>query len=171
VLNAFAYTCGFSVCAAASGARVTSLDLSRKYLDWGRRNFVLNQIDPGGHDFIYGDAFEWFRRLARKQSLFDIIILDPPTFSRSREHGVFRVEKDYGRLLAAALPLLQAGGFVLASCNAAAFTPEDFLDAMDRAVDKSGRRLLARHYIPQPPDFPVHRQEPAYLKTVWLHVA
>src|SRR5208282_2118674 len=91
VLNAFAYTCGFSVCAAASGARVTSLDLSKKYLDWGRRNFVLNQLDPARHDFIFGDAFAWFRRLAKKKRLFDIIILDPPTFSRSKESGVFQV--------------------------------------------------------------------------------
>src|SRR6266850_213247 len=56
VLNTFAYTCGFSVCAAKAGARTTSLDLSKKYLEWGKRNFELNEIDAAGHEFIFGDV-------------------------------------------------------------------------------------------------------------------
>ena len=171
VLNAFAYTCGFSVCAAAAGARVTSLDLSKKCLDWGKRNFTLNGLDPAAHDFIFGDAFAWFRRLAKKGRLFDVIILDPPTFSRSREHGVFRVEKDCGTLAAAALPLLARGGVLLASANAAALKPERFLEMVTGAITRAGRRVAQQHYAPQPPDFPAHRQEPAYLKTVWLRVS
>jgi 23S rRNA (cytosine1962-C5)-methyltransferase len=149
---------------------VTSLDLSKKHLDWGRRNFVLNHLDPAGHDFIYGDAFEWFRRLAKKGRLFDNIILDPPTFSRSKESGVFRVERDYGTLVKAALPLLKPGGTLLASANAVTLEPEKFLEAIDRALEEKRRRSVARQYIPQPPDFPVHRAEPAYLKTVWLRI-
>ncbi len=171
VLNAFAYTCGFSVCAAKSGAHVTSLDLSKKYLEWGKRNFVLNQLDPARHEFIFGEAFDWFRRLAKKKRSFDVLILDPPTFSRSKERGVFQVEKDYGALLAAALPLLKPGGLILASTNAATLEPEKFLNAIDRSLAQSRRQLLARQYIPQPPDFPVHRDEPAHLKTVWLQIA
>ena len=168
ILNAFAYTCGFSVCAAVAGARVTSLDLSKNYLDWGRRNFALNAIDPAGHDFIFGDAFDWLRRMARKKRLFDVILLDPPTFSRSKESGVFQAEKHYGMLAAAALPLLNRGGILFASTNAAGFAPEDFLESLTAAM--SGRRVLQRHYAPQPPDFPVERAEAAYLKTVWLRV-
>jgi hypothetical protein len=53
ILNIFAYTCGFSVCAAMAGARTTSLDLSKKYLEWGKRNFTLNGLDSGTHDFIW----------------------------------------------------------------------------------------------------------------------
>src|SRR5205814_4874493 len=103
ILNTFAYTCGFSVCAAKAGARTTSLDLSKKYLEWGKRNFALNRLDPARHDFIYGDVFAWLRRLAKQQRRFDCVVLDPPTFSRSKEHGVFQAEKDYGELVAAAL--------------------------------------------------------------------
>jgi 23S rRNA (cytosine1962-C5)-methyltransferase len=168
VLNAFAYTCGFSVCAAAGGARVTSLDLSRNYLEWGKRNFALNGLDPAAHDFIFGDVFGWFRRLAKKGRLFDAIILDPPTFSRSREHGVFQAEKDYGTLAAAALPLLARDGILLCSANAAALKPERFLEMLARGAGRAGRRAARQHYAPQPPDFPVHRMEPAHLKTVWL---
>ena len=167
VLNAFAYTCGFSVCAAHTGARTTSLDLSRKYLDWGRRNFSLNGLDPAGHDFIFGDCFDWLRRLAKKQRRFDVVLLDPPTFSRSKEHGDFRAERDYPRLIAAAAPLVRPGGILFASTNAARLDPEDFLAGSHAALTALGRRVSQQHYAPQAPDFPVNREEPAYLKTVW----
>jgi 23S rRNA (cytosine1962-C5)-methyltransferase len=170
VLNTFAYTCGFSVCAALGGARAASLDLSKSYLDWGRRNFLLNGLDPSAHEFIFGDAFGWFRRFVKKNRMFDVLILDPPTFSRSRESGVFRAEEDYGALAAAALPALKPGGLLLASTNAAGFAPEDFLEAVTGALGRAGRSVLGRHYAPQPPDFPITRAEPAYLKTLWLRV-
>ncbi|HEY3860393.1 MAG TPA: class I SAM-dependent methyltransferase [Verrucomicrobiae bacterium] len=169
-LNAFAYTCGFSVAAAAGGGRATSLDLSKKYLEWGRRNFALNGLDPARHDFIFGDAFAWFRRLAKTGRLFDIIVLDPPTFSRSRESGIFRVDKDYGALVDAALPLLKRGGVLLASANAAGFAPEDFLAAVTESIGRARRQAVKRHYAPQPPDFPIERAEPGYLKTAWFRV-
>lgn len=170
LLNCFAYTCGFSVCAAKAGARTTSLDLSKKYLEWGRRNFLLNGLDPSLHDFIYGDTFDWLRRLAKKGCAFDAIVLDPPTFSQSREHGVFRVEKNFGDLVAAALPVLKPGGVLLASTNAVEWPPEKFLASVDSAVRIAGRKILKRHYVPQPPDFPVSRAEPAYLKTAWVKI-
>ena len=170
VLNTFAYTCGFSACAALAGARTTSLDLSKKYLEWGKRNFALNGLDPAQHDFIYGDTFDWMRRLAKKGRAFDAIILDPPTFSQSKESGVFRAEKDYDKLVTAALPLLKPGGVLLASTNAADLLPEKFLDQINEAVHAARRKILQQHYVPQPPDFPICRDEPAYLKTVWLRV-
>jgi 23S rRNA (cytosine1962-C5)-methyltransferase len=170
LLNVFAYTCGFSVCAARAGARTTSLDLSKKYLAWGRRNFALNDLDPAAHDFIYGDAFDWLRRLAKKGRAFDVIVLDPPTFSQSKEHGTFRADKDYGKLVTAALPLLKPGGVLLAATNAAEWPPEEFLADVETAARASGRKIQKRHYIPQPPDFPISREEPAYLKTVWVRL-
>jgi 23S rRNA (cytosine1962-C5)-methyltransferase len=171
LLNCFAYTCGFSVCAAKAGARVTSLDLSKKYLEWGKRNFVLNNLDPATHDFIYGDTFDWLRRLAKKGRAFDAIVLDPPTFSQSKENGTFRADKDYGKLVAAALPVLKSDGVLLASTNAADFSPEDFLADIETAVRAAKRKILKRHYVPQPPDFPISRDEPAHLKTVWMMIA
>ncbi|MDB6109547.1 MAG: Pseudouridine synthase [Pedosphaera sp.] len=171
VLNTFAYTCGFSVCAAKAGARTTSLDLSKKYLEWGKRNFALNQLDPAQHDFIYGDTFDWLRRLAKKGRAFDAIVLDPPTFSQSKEHGSFQAEKDYGELVAAALPVLKPNGVLLASTNAARLEPEKFLELVTAAIRSAKRKVTQQHYVPQPPDFPVHRDEPAYLKTVWLRVS
>ena len=171
LLNVFAYTCGFSVAGAQAGMRTTSLDLSKKYLEWGRRNLALNGLDPAAHDFIYGDAFDWLRRLAKKGRRFDVLVLDPPTFSQSKENGVFRADKDYGRLVTAALPLVKPGGVLLCSTNAADWAPEDFLADVQAAARSAGRTVKPPHYVPQPPDFPVSRGEPAYLKTVWLKIA
>jgi 23S rRNA (cytosine1962-C5)-methyltransferase len=170
VLNVFAYTCGFSVCAAWAGARTTSLDLSRKYLDWGKRNFELNGLDPAGHDFIFGDAFDWLRRLAKKGRQFDLVVLDPPTFSKSKA-GMFRVEKDFGRLVTAALGVLKPDGTLLASSNTADWPAEKFLASVGAAATEAGRKIARAQYFPQPPDFPISREEPAYLKTAWFRIA
>ncbi|MBW8863893.1 MAG: class I SAM-dependent methyltransferase [Verrucomicrobia bacterium] len=170
VLNTFAYTCGFSVCAAKAGARTTSLDLSKKYLEWGKRNFALNGLDPAAHDFIYGDTFDWLRRLAKKGRAFDVIVLDPPTFSQSKENGVFRVEKNFGDLVSAALPVLKPGGVLLASTNAADWPPEKFMASVEAAAHAAKREIVKQHYVPQPPDFPISREEPGYLKTVWARL-
>ncbi len=169
LLNTFSYTCGFSVCAAKSGFTVISLDLSRKYLDWGRRNFERNEIDPDAHDFIYGDAFDWCRRLAKKGRRFDVIILDPPTFSKSKK-GVFRAEKDYGDLVRAVVPMLVRRGLILASTNAARLTRHEFEAALGVAVRECGREIVHEEFIGQPFDFPVSLDEPAYLKTVWMRL-
>ena len=171
VLNTFSYTCGFSVAAGKAGARATSLDLSKKYLEWGRRNFSANGMEPAAHDFIFGDVFDWLKRLGKKQRLFDVVILDPPTFSQSKQSGVFRVEKDYGRLVGDALKVLRPGGTLLASTNAAGLEPEAFIATVKAAIVTSGRKVERERFIPQPPDFPVTREEPGYLKTFWLKVS
>jgi 23S rRNA (cytosine1962-C5)-methyltransferase len=170
ILNVFAYSCGFSVCAAQAGARTTSLDLSKKYLEWGRRNFARNGLDPAAHDFIFGDAFDWLRRLAKKGRAFEAVILDPPTFSQSREHGVFRAEKQFGELAGAALGVLKPGGVLLAATNAAGWPAESFLRIVAAAAASRQRRVKLVHYVPQPPDFPISREEPAHFKSAWLQL-
>lgn len=170
VLNTFSYTCGFSVCAALAGARATSLDLSKKYLEWGRRNLAANGIDSEQHDFIYGDVFEWAQRLAKHKRGFDLVILDPPTFSQAKSSGIFQAEKHYGKLVSAVLPLLKPEGTLLASTNAQKYRPEQFLNDIKTAVAGAHRAITHQHYVPQPPDFPIAREEPAYLKTAWFRI-
>ncbi len=170
LLNTFSYTCGFSVCAALAGAHTTSLDLSKKYLDWGARNFALNGMDASRHDFIFGDVFDWMRRLHKKGRSFDAVILDPPTFSQSKLTGRFSAESDYGRLMELTLPLLKPNGVILASTNAAKMMPEEFIATVTASVNKAGRKIVKQHYAPQPPDFPITREEPGYLKTLWMRI-
>lgn len=170
VLNTFAYTCAFSVCAALAGAHTTSLDLSRKYLEWGRRNFSLNQLALAGHDFVQGDVFDWARRFQKKGRLFDVILLDPPTFSQSAESGIFQAEKHYGKLVGAVLPLLRPEGILFCSTNAQRIEPEQWISQIEQTLAHARRRPRQKHYAPQPVDFPISKTEPAYLKTAWFRV-
>jgi 23S rRNA (cytosine1962-C5)-methyltransferase len=127
-------------------------------------------IDPTGHEFIYGDCFEWLKRLGKKARTFDAVLLDPPTFSKSKTSGIFRVEKDYGRLLDAALPLLAPGGLLFCSTNSATLAAEDFVASLQRAIVAAGREIEKELFVPQPPDFAPANAGPGYLKTVWLKV-
>lgn len=170
VLNTFAYTCGFSVCAALAGAQVTSQDLSPRYLEWGKENFRLNGLDPDRHDFIHGDALDWMKRLANKGRQFRLILLDPPTFSQAKRRRTFQVMRDLPKLVERAAELLEVEGTLFVSSNAARLTPETFLEKIRQGLHAAGRKVRTEHYFPQPPDFPISRKEPAYLKTVWLHL-
>jgi 23S rRNA (cytosine1962-C5)-methyltransferase len=160
VLNAFAYTCAFGVAAAAGGGTTTNLDLSRRSLEWGKRNYQLNHLDLAEHDFIYGDVFDWLGRFSRGRRRFDIIILDPPTFSRNRQSMTFRVETDYGSLVQLALHCLEIDGILLCCTNSRSITLETFR--------KTLRQLISRNCkiesVPMPPDFTGEQ----YLKSFWV---
>ena len=166
VLNTFAYTCAFSVAAARAGAIVTSLDLSKRYLDWGRDNFRLNDINPDAHDFIYGDCFDWLARLAKKGRSYDMVLLDPPTFSTVKKGRAFSAEKDYAKLVALAEPLVKAGGTLFCSTNARSLSPQRFMEAVQRGAPRVRRMKFAT----QPFDFRVASGEKPYLKTVWAEL-
>src|SRR6185295_17889936 len=112
-------------------------------------------LNPAQHDFIFGDAFDWLKRLAKKGRKFDVVALDPPTFSQSKERGVFRAEKDYSKLVSLALPLTKPGGVLFASTNAVGWSPENFVATVAAAARAAKRSIVQQHYAPQPPDFPV----------------
>jgi 23S rRNA (cytosine1962-C5)-methyltransferase len=119
VLNAFAYTCGFTVAAALGGAAATvSVDISKKALEWGKRNLAANGCALDRHRFICSDVLDYYRRAARQGHRFDWIILDPPTFSRVKDSGrAFSLGKNLAALVGGALDLLDAGGTLLLSIN------------------------------------------------------
>ena len=166
VLNTFAYTCAFSVAAARAGATVTSLDLSKRYLDWGRDNFRLNSVNPEAHDFIYGDCFDWLARLAKKGRAYDLVLLDPPTFSTAKKGRAFSAEKDYAKLVAIAEPLVKAGGTLFCSTNARSLTPQRFMEAVKRGAPRTRKMEFAT----QPFDFRIAPGEKSYLKTIWAEL-
>ncbi|MGN6505993.1 MAG: class I SAM-dependent rRNA methyltransferase [Tepidisphaeraceae bacterium] len=128
VLNTFAYTCAFSVAAAMGGAVTTSVDVSARYLEWGKRNFLHNHLPvtlPEGstaapHRFARMDTFEFFTYARRKNLRYDLILLDPPSFgSGSKKKGIrpWSAESDYARLIREAAALLRPKGVVFASTN------------------------------------------------------
>jgi len=117
VLNLFSFTCGFSLCAALGGAsEVASVDLSQKYLDWGKDNFMANSLNPENYSFYGMNAEKYLVWALKKEKKFDHIICDPPSFSRSKT-GFFRIEKDYGRLLSQCWQVLAPGGVLWFSTN------------------------------------------------------
>lgn len=154
VLNTFCYTGFFSIAAAAAGAITSSLDLSQVYLDWTRKNFLLNGIDPTDHYFCKGDTFHWLRRFAKQSRFFDYIILDPPTFSRDNKGKVFRAEKDYNQLFRLASTCLAPGGKILACTNFRGISVSDFMKQL------KGADL---EISPMPEDF----TDTPYLKSIW----
>ncbi len=162
VLNCFAYTCSFSVYAAAGGAGTVSVDLSKRSLDWGRRNFELNGIgSKAEHSFLAGDVFGWLRRFAKQGRRFGGIVLDPPTFSRNREGRVFRAEKDFGSLVELAVRLLEPDGWMLCATNQRGMAGADFQRMITASLPKASRWKVALE--PMPPDF---TGEP-YLQSAW----
>ncbi|MEP6603834.1 MAG: class I SAM-dependent methyltransferase [Spartobacteria bacterium] len=163
MLNCFAYTCAFSVTAAAAGAQTVNVDLSKKSLARGKGNFALNSLPTNDHKFIADDVMSILPRLARKGEKFDMIILDPPTFSRSHRGKVFNVERDYEALLLAAMEVADRDCHILLSTNFSSLR-EKGLEVMARYCLKMTRRAAKFHREPAPREFP-----PATAaSTIWM---
>jgi 23S rRNA (cytosine1962-C5)-methyltransferase len=163
LLNCFAYTCSFSVSAACRGATTLNIDVSRKSLARGRENFALNNLPTMDHRFIADDVRAVLLRLARRGEKFDTIILDPPTFSRSRGAKAFHVEQDFEQLLIDALALAERASHVLLSTNCSALR-EHALEVMARYCLKTTRHPATIHRSSRLPDFPPN----AGASSIWL---
>jgi 23S rRNA (guanine2445-N2)-methyltransferase / 23S rRNA (guanine2069-N7)-methyltransferase len=122
-LNLFAYTGTATVYAAAGGARsTTSVDLSATYIAWAQENLAGNRLAGGTHRFVQADCRVWLEQAARDDARFDLIFLDPPTFSNSkRMEGVLDVARDHAALIDACARLLAPAGLLLFSTNAQRF--------------------------------------------------
>ncbi|MBL0334998.1 MAG: class I SAM-dependent methyltransferase [Chitinophagaceae bacterium] len=125
VLNLFAYTGSFSVYAAAGGAaEVVTVDLSNTYLNWARENMALNGFtDPQRYQFIAADVLQWIEQAPPNH--FDLVVLDPPTFSNSKKMNEFLdIQRDHVRLVNQVLQTMKPGGVLYFSTNARKFIPE-----------------------------------------------
>lgn len=144
LLNLFAYTCSFGVYAATAGAvTVDNLDLSNTYLEWGKRNFAANGLDPDRYGFLREDALQWLRQPPGKR--YDLIVLDPPTFSNSKMMtDVLDTQRDHVELINGCLRRLASGGTLYFSTNYRKFR-----------LEESAIGGTAREITPQtlPPDF------------------
>jgi 23S rRNA (guanine2445-N2)-methyltransferase / 23S rRNA (guanine2069-N7)-methyltransferase len=142
-LNLFAYTGTATVYAAAGGAKsTTTVDMSRTYLDWAERNLSINGFHGPAHELVQADCREWLQESASKPTRYDLIFLDPPTFSNSkRMEGVLDIERDHGALIDACGKLLAADGLLVFSTNAQKFKLDDALLARYNVRDISGPTL------------------------------
>ncbi|WP_313205767.1 bifunctional 23S rRNA (guanine(2069)-N(7))-methyltransferase RlmK/23S rRNA (guanine(2445)-N(2))-methyltransferase RlmL [Psychrobacter faecalis] len=136
VLNLFAYTCTASVHAALAGAKkVTSVDLSQNYLDWGKQNFALNglNVSSNKYQFVAADIFEWIKGNTEQ---FDIIFIDPPTFSNSKKfQGTFDVQRDHAALINRAMNRLTSDGVLYFSNNFTRFELDEQLTERYDIID------------------------------------
>jgi 23S rRNA (cytosine1962-C5)-methyltransferase len=165
MLNTFAYTCSFSVVAALAGAQTLSIDLSKKSLDRGRRNFELNKIPLDGHRFLADDVLDVLPRLERRAEKFDLIILDPPTFSLGNRGRRWQVEVQIEDLLRAALELAAPKAAILISTNCTKLN----LSALERTARfalKVARLGGDISHEPPLPDFPPGEGA----QTLWLQL-
>ncbi len=159
VLNAFSYTCAFGVAAGLGGAaQVVNVDISKRYLEWGKRNLTLNGLALETQRFICSDVLDYYGRARRQRVDFDVVILDPPTFARTgKGNRVFNVADQLDELLGGALSILRNPGVVALSTNHERLTGSVLLASARSATAKAGRRLICHQPQRNSVDFPSHR--------------
>ncbi len=170
VLNTFSYTGAFSVFAALGGAtKTTSVDLAKRSRSRTEEQFGINGIDPESQDIIVEDVFNYFKYAVRKEILFDVVVLDPPSFARSKKH-TFSVAKDYVKLLKEAIQITQKGGVIVASTNYANLNMAKFKSFIDKAFKELGGKYKIEHTFSLPKDFRVMEKfkEGDYLKVAFI---
>jgi 23S rRNA (cytosine1962-C5)-methyltransferase len=146
VLNLFSYSCSLGIAAAARNTGgVVNVDVSSRYLGWGKDNLALNALDPARTRFVRMDGAKYLAWAGKKGMAFDVVILDPPSFARN-EAGVFSFAKDYFRMAGDCAQLLKAGGTLHAMTNYSGITPAEFRAGLEDAVRGRGRepKSLAR---------------------------
>nr|WP_309100830.1 class I SAM-dependent rRNA methyltransferase [Fredinandcohnia onubensis] len=170
VLNTFSYTGAFSVFAAMGGAvKTTSVDLANRSLPKTIEQFSVNGIDYEAHDIIVEDVFHYFKYAGKKNLKFDVVILDPPSFARSKKM-TFSAEKDYKNLLKEAIVITENNGVIVASTNSASFDMKKFKGFIDVAFKESNCKYEIKEEFTLPSDFQTISQfkEGNYLKVVFV---
>jgi 23S rRNA (cytosine1962-C5)-methyltransferase len=170
VLNLFAYTCGFTVAAAAGGARSTvSVDASKGALAWGRANLEENGLASPAHSFIDDDVFEWLKLAGKRGERFDLVVLDPPSYATTKTSR-FSASDDYADLVARVLALIAPGGRLLACTNHRATSVRQFRKRMHEASRLAARPAVQVKDLPAPTDFPAPLGSDPHLKTLMITV-
>lgn len=170
MLNAFSYTGAFSVYSVLGGAsQTTSVDLAKRSLAKTKEQFLVNNIEPNTQKIVVDDVFNYFKYAVKKQFKFDMVVLDPPSFARSKK-TTFSVSKDYVKLLKEAIQITNKNGIIVASTNSASFGLFVFRQFIEQAFKElnSKYEVLERHSLPK--DFRVCDEFPAgnYLKVIFI---
>ncbi len=166
VANLFSYTCAFSVAAALGGATKTvSVDVAVTALEWGRENLRrAGVLETGEHTFVARDVFDWMKRTAAKGEKFDLVILDPPSYSTTKRTR-FSAATDYAALAADALALLRPGGRLLACSNHRGIRQDRFRKMLFDAARLAKVDAAQIKDMPAPSDFPVAVGGESHLKS------
>ncbi|MEJ5199125.1 MAG: class I SAM-dependent methyltransferase, partial [Anaerolineae bacterium] len=137
---------------------------SKTALEWGKANYRANGLPVDDHDFVFGDVFDWLARLARRREQFDLVILDPPGFSRTKTSR-FAAAQDYGDLAGLAARVVAADGLLLACCNVAELPWRAFRERVLAGIAAVGRSATVEAVYHEPAlDFPAPAGQAPYLK-------
>nr|GGG80602.1 methyltransferase [Virgibacillus oceani] len=168
VLNTFSYTGAFSVAAAVGGAaKTTSVDLAKRSKAKTIEQFSVNGIDFEQQDIIVMDVFDYFKYAKRKNLKFDLVILDPPSFARTKKH-TFSTSKDYPALIKDTIGITEKNGLIVASTNNAAFGMKRFKGFINKAFREMNIPYKIVEEFTLPEDFKTQQNYPQgdYLKVV-----
>ncbi|VPY25163.1 putative SAM-dependent methyltransferase [Streptococcus pneumoniae] len=171
LLNMFSYTAAFSVAAAMGGAsHTTSVDLAKRSRELSQAHFQANGLSTDGHRFIVMDVFEYFKYAKRKDLTYDVIVLDPPSFARNKKQ-TFSVAKDYHKLISQSLEILNPGGIIIASTNAANVSRQKFTEQIDKGFAGRSYQILNKYGLPA--DFAYNKKDESsnYLKVISMKVS
>jgi 23S rRNA (cytosine1962-C5)-methyltransferase len=172
VLNTFSYTGAFSVAASLGGAvKTTSVDLAKRSLPKTIEQFSVNEVDYEAQDIVVMDVFQYFKYAKKKGRAFDLVILDPPSFARSKKH-TFSAAKDYTGLLQEAIAITEKAGVIIASTNCSTFNMDKFHKFIKEACNKEKRAYEILEQYTLPNDFRTAKVFPEgdYLKVVFIKV-
>ncbi|HEW8670520.1 TPA: class I SAM-dependent rRNA methyltransferase [Streptococcus pneumoniae] len=171
LLNMFSYTAAFSVAAAMGGAsQTTSVDLAKRSRELSQAHFQANGLSTDEHRFIVMDVFEYFKYAKRKDLTYDVIFLDPPSFARNKKQ-TFSVAKDYHKLISQSLEILNPGGIIIASTNAANVSRQKFTEQIDKGFAGRSYQILNKYGLPA--DFAYNKKDESsnYLKVISMKVS
>ena len=171
LLNMFSYTAAFSVAAAMGGAsQTTSVDLAKRSRELSQAHFQVNGLSTDNHRFIVMDVFEYFKYAKRKGLTYDVIVLDPPSFARNKKQ-TFSVAKDYHKLISQSLEILNPGGIIIASTNAANVSRQKFTEQIDKGFVGRSYQILNKYGLPA--DFAYNKKDESsnYLKVISMKVS
>lgn len=171
LLNMFSYTAAFSVAAAMGGSsQTTSVDLAKRSRELSQAHFQANGISTDEHRFIVMDVFEYFKYAKRKGLTYDVIVLDPPSFARNKKQ-TFSVAKDYHKLISQSLEILNPGGIIIASTNAANVSRQKFSEQIDKGFAGRSYQILNKYGLPA--DFAYNKKDESsnYLKVISMKVS
>ena len=170
LLNMFSYTAAFSVAAAMGGAsQTTSVDLAKRSRELSQAHFQANGISTDDHRFIVMDVFEYFKYAKRKGLTYDVIVQDPPSFARNKKQ-TYSVAKDYHKLISQSLEILNPGGIIIASTNAANVSRQKFTEQIDEGFAGRSYQILNKYGLPA--DFAYNKKDESsnYLKVISMKV-
>ncbi|KXT98646.1 class I SAM-dependent rRNA methyltransferase [Streptococcus mitis] len=171
LLNMFSYTAAFSVAAAMGGAsQTTSVDLAKRSRELSEAHFQANGLSTDEHRFVVMDVFEYFKYAKRKSLTYDVIVLDPPSFARNKKQ-TFSVAKDYHKLISQSLEILNPGGIIIASTNAANVSRQKFTEQIDKGFAGRSYQILNKYGLPA--DFAYNKKDESsnYVKVISMKVS